>query len=128
MTKDTFWQARDRPAKSTVPHRTGIFAKRTRLLGRGLEAILNLRECSALAALAEDFHPSIRAGASVDGQLMGFSVGASSLVMGLRMMGTDEDAHSDDEERAASKLAELGFTPEDQPKTFEALATDPKIT
>ena len=75
----------------------------------------------AITSLADNLYPSIRAAVTVDGKLGAFPVNsASSLVMGLWLMGSTSFSGTY-QQRAAAHLQALGFTQNDQPKTFAQL-------
>jgi len=75
-----------------------------------------------IAALADNLYPSIRMAASVNGKLVAVPMGfVASMVMGIQLMGVSQSNTSKYTKLAAAHLEALGFTADDQPRTFAQL-------
>jgi hypothetical protein len=90
------------------------------LADEGLSA--DLGAFPAIAARADNLCPSIRAAATVGGKLVAFPAGyVAGMVMGIRLMGVPGSYSDEYTRRAAAHLETLGFTQDDQPRTFAQL-------
>ena len=75
-----------------------------------------------IAGLADNLYPSVRAAVSVNEKLVAVPMGfVASMVMGIQLMSISELNTSKYTERAAAHLEALGFSADDQPRTFAQL-------
>ena len=93
----------------------------TTLVNEGLA--MDLSAFPEITALADNLYPSVRAAVSVNEKLVAVPMGfVASMVMGIQLMSISELNTSKYTERAAAHLEALGFSADDQPRTFAQLS------